>query len=115
MTKALREGIRPDGRRLSPVMPAGALAFGNLSDDEVYNVVAYLQSVPAVRRAPSEPNPAFPLPPGPPPGAPAALPATGSGGLLGDTEGGWPVALAVVALSLGVLLSRRRHSPERKS
>lgn len=111
MVKALREGIRPDGRRLSPVMPAGALLYGNLSDDEVYNVVAYLKSVPAVRRAPGEPNPAFPLPPGPPPGAPAALPSTGSGGLKDQQPAAGVAALAgafLAVLAVGVLRRGRR-------
>lgn len=77
ITKLLKEGIRPDGRKVSPIMPA-TTAFVNLPDVEVGNVVAFLRSVPPVRRAAGEPNPAFGPPPAPPV-APVALPNTGDG------------------------------------
>ena len=107
IVRALREGVRPDGRRLAPVMPSAGLAFGNLGDDEVYNVVAYLQSVPAVSRAPGEADPAFPGPPPPPAGPPpAALPKTG------DATAPWLALITLVGA--GVLLSglalRRRKA-----
>lgn len=41
-SQALRGGLRPDQRALSPVMPR----FANMSDEEVSAIWAYLQSVP---------------------------------------------------------------------
>lgn len=126
IVRALREGLRPTGLRrdptrapreatpgvrlLSPVMPS-TTAYAYLSDDEVYNVVAYLKSIPPVRRAQGEPNPAFPFPqppapaPAPAPVAPVALPRTG------DDVAPWmalAAALGVGFLGLGVALRRRR-------
>lgn len=126
IVKSLREGLRPTGlqrrdpsrpsreavqpglRRLSPAMPSGDLAYGRLSDDDVYNVVAYLQSVPPVRRAEGEPNPAFPPPPGPPappPGLPAELPRTGDS--LGWVAGVLAL-LGILGLGAGFALRLRR-------
>ncbi len=110
IVRALREGVRPDGRRLSPDMPAGDLAFGRLTDDDIYNVIAFVQSVPPVRRARGEPNPIIA---GPPPGAqpgaaPAALPRTG------ETDIGAFLALAaglgVSLLVAGAIISRIRKA-----
>ena len=110
IVRALREGVRPDGRRINPPMIAGDLALARLSDDDVYNVIAYLQSVPPVRRAAGQPNPAFPPPPpGPPPGPPAALPRTGEPVSLLYLVAGL-AALGCGALGLGLGLAARRRS-----
>lgn len=126
LVRVLREGLRPTGlqrrdpsrppredaqpglRLLSPAMPS-TTAFVNLSDDEVYNVIAYLKSIPPVRRAQGEPNPAFPFPQPPPPApsavAPAALPRTGESTSL------WLMLATLAgtgALASGLLLRRRR-------
>ena len=124
IVRALREGLRPTGLRrreggdrptgeaapgvrlLDPTMPS-TTAFLNLSDDEVYNVIAYLKSIPPVRRAQGEPNPAFPFPQpaAPAPVTPAALPNTG------DNVAPWmalAAALGVGFLGLGMALRRRR-------
>ncbi len=103
--RLLREGVKPDGTRLSPIMPAAQLGYGQLSDEDVYNVIAYLQSIPAVSRAQGQPNPMFAPPPGaggPP--APAGLPNTG------DTFGPWAIGVlaAGLVLALGGLVVRRR-------
>ncbi|GEM_PF-659380 len=112
IVRALREGVRPDGRRLSPVMPVGDLAYGKLTDDDVYNVIAFLQSVPPVRRAPGEPNPIMAgPPPGGPPGAgaaPSALPRTGEQdiqALLASAAG-----LGISLLVGGAIMRRRRKT-----
>lgn len=107
IVKALREGIRPEGRRLSPAMPSADLGYGPLTDDDVYNVIAYIQSIPAVRRAPGEPNPAMPgpppgppgppPPPPPPPGTPASLPRTG------ESPSVFSLVVAAVLLGGGAL------------
>jgi mono/diheme cytochrome c family protein len=45
---ALRTGERPDGRTLAPSMPWRSLA--GLSDEDMGAIIAYLRSLPAVRR-----------------------------------------------------------------
>lgn len=47
--KALTQGIRPDGRRLSPPMPYEF--FKNMTNSDVDAVVAYLRTVPPIKRA----------------------------------------------------------------
>jgi mono/diheme cytochrome c family protein len=64
--RALREGIRPDGRVLGPLMPFEL--YRRISDADAAAIVAYLRTVPAVSNA-SEPSVwRIPLPPayGPP-------------------------------------------------
>lgn len=43
---AIRQGVRPDGTQLYPVMPY--LNFNRMTDDDVNALVAYLRTVPAV-------------------------------------------------------------------
>ncbi|MHB1843501.1 MAG: c-type cytochrome [Deltaproteobacteria bacterium] len=52
--RALRDGVRPDGRFLVPLMPCDA--FRRLSDDDARAIVAYLRTVPIVHQTrPREP------------------------------------------------------------
>jgi mono/diheme cytochrome c family protein len=46
---AIKTGVRPDGRNLSPVMPFPA--FASLSADDAKAIVAFLRSIPAVKNA----------------------------------------------------------------
>ena len=46
---AFTAGLRPDGRRLAPIMPWQALT--QLSPDDAHAIVAYLRSIPAVTNA----------------------------------------------------------------
>ena len=46
--RAIREGVDKDGRTLFPMMPYGS--FRNMSDEDVYSLVAYLGTLPAVKR-----------------------------------------------------------------
>jgi mono/diheme cytochrome c family protein len=46
---ALTAGIRPDGRRLATIMPWQGLS--HLSSDDAHAIVAYLRSLPPVKRA----------------------------------------------------------------
>jgi hypothetical protein len=46
--RAVRDGVRPDGRRLSAPM----FAYQELSDAEARAVYAYLRSIPAIRQRP---------------------------------------------------------------
>jgi mono/diheme cytochrome c family protein len=46
---AIREGVRPDGRILAPIMPYAF--YQALSDADTADLVAYLRSLPAVSRA----------------------------------------------------------------
>ncbi|MCB9573898.1 MAG: c-type cytochrome [Kofleriaceae bacterium] len=73
---AIREGVRPSGDRLYPIMPY--TFYRDLADDDVAAIVAYLRTVPAVTHAVAGntelalPRPALPPPSG---RAPAATPA----------------------------------------
>jgi len=55
---AIRSGRRPNGERLVPVHPY--LTFNGMAEDDVRALVAYLRSVPPVRRA-NTPNKLMPL------------------------------------------------------
>jgi mono/diheme cytochrome c family protein len=46
---AITAGIRPDGRRLAPIMPWQGLS--HLSSDDAHAIVAYLRSLPPVNNA----------------------------------------------------------------
>ncbi len=48
VVRAIREGVDKDGRTLFPMMPYQT--FRNMSDEDVYSVVAFLRSLPAVKR-----------------------------------------------------------------
>jgi mono/diheme cytochrome c family protein len=49
IVSAITAGIRPDGRRLAPVMPWKGLS--HLSSDDAYAIVAYLRSLPPIKNA----------------------------------------------------------------
>jgi mono/diheme cytochrome c family protein len=46
---AFTTGVRPDGRKLSPIMPYMELA--NLTNDDAFAIAAYLKSLPPVKHA----------------------------------------------------------------
>lgn len=52
--RAVREGVRPDGRMLAPIMPWHAYAA--LTDEDARHLAAYIKSLPAVPY-PEEPQP----------------------------------------------------------
>ncbi len=66
IARAIREGIRPDGRIIGPPMPIGL--YRGLSDRDLSAIVAYLRTVPPVRNAVEASVYRIPLPPayGPP-------------------------------------------------
>ena len=66
IARAIREGIRPNGRIIGPPMPFEL--YRRISDADVAAMVAYLRSVPAVRNAVPASEYRIPLPPsyGPP-------------------------------------------------
>lgn len=66
IARAIREGIRPDGRVLGPPMPFEF--YRGISDADLAAMVAYLRSVPAVANRVEPSRYAIPLPPawGPP-------------------------------------------------
>ncbi|SHK65467.1 Cytochrome c [Shimia gijangensis] len=45
LARAIREGIRPDGSVIGPPMPIGL--YRDLSDDDLYSIVAFLRTIPA--------------------------------------------------------------------
>ncbi|HWT08914.1 MAG TPA: cytochrome c [Roseomonas sp.] len=66
IARAIREGIRPDGRIIGPPMPFEL--YRGIADSDLAAMVAYLRSVPAVRNAVPASEYRIPLPPsyGPP-------------------------------------------------
>ena len=64
--KAIREGIRPDGRVLGPPMPF--VLYRKISDQDIAAIVAYLRTVDPVNNKTKPSSYDFPLPPawGPP-------------------------------------------------
>jgi mono/diheme cytochrome c family protein len=64
--RAIREGLRPDGRLVGPPMPIEL--YRGISDADLAAMVAYLRSVPPVRNAVARSEYRIPLPPayGPP-------------------------------------------------
>jgi mono/diheme cytochrome c family protein len=70
LARAIRQGIGHDGRRLSVVMPYSTLSI--LTDDDVHAIIAYLRSLPPVRRSlPKWVHDRVGEPPADPPRAPA--------------------------------------------
>ena len=74
LSKAIREGLRPDGSLIGPPMPFEL--YRNISDEDLASIVAYLRTVPAVENAPGVSTYNIPLPPayGPPVTTVAAVP-----------------------------------------
>ena len=56
---AIREGVRPDGTRLYPVMPYAS--YNRMTDEDAHALVAFLRTVPAIDHA-VEPNAELALP-----------------------------------------------------
>lgn len=76
IVRAIREGVRPDGRVLGPPMPF--TLYRDLADEDVAAIVAYLRTVPPVRNEVERSTYNIPLPPawGPPVTTVAAPPRT---------------------------------------
>jgi mono/diheme cytochrome c family protein len=76
LIKAIREGLRPDGRLIGPPMPIEF--YRQMSDSDVAAIVAYLRAQPPVRKAVGKSVYNMPLPPtyGPPLKSVSAPPAT---------------------------------------
>jgi mono/diheme cytochrome c family protein len=66
LAKAIREGIRPDGRVIGPPMPIEF--YRHLADDDLAALIAYLRAQPPVKNAVPASTYTMPLPPnyGPP-------------------------------------------------
>ena len=73
---AIREGRRPDGTLIGPLMPIGL--YRGMADSDAAAIVAYLRSVPAVKNPVPKSVYRMPLPPGygPPVGRVADVPDT---------------------------------------
>lgn len=69
IVRAIREGVRPDGRVLGPPMPFGL--YRHISDQDVAAIVAYLRTVKPVSNTPEPSRYEFPVPDswGPPVGS----------------------------------------------
>lgn len=57
IVRALREGLRPDGKTLFPIMPVEA--FRGLSDEDALAIVSYLRSIPPVKSPSKASEPSF--------------------------------------------------------
>lgn len=57
--RAMREGVDRDGRALFPMMPYGA--YRSLSDEDARAIVAYIRTLPAIRRSVPPKRIRFPL------------------------------------------------------
>jgi mono/diheme cytochrome c family protein len=57
--RAIREGVDRDGRALFPMMPYAS--FRHMSDEDVYSLVAYLDSLPPVRNVVPQTHLKFPV------------------------------------------------------
>jgi len=66
LAKAIREGIKPDGSLIGPLMPIPF--YRNMSDDDLAAIIAYLRAQPPVKHAVDKSKYNMPLPPnyGPP-------------------------------------------------
>lgn len=66
LSKAIREGLRPDGTIIGPPMPFPV--YRQISDDDLGSIVAFLRTVPAVENEVPKSTYNIPLPPayGPP-------------------------------------------------
>ena len=66
LAKAIREGIRPDGKLIGPPMPVPF--YRNLSDADLAAIIAYLKAQPPVKHVVAKSTYHIPLPPnyGPP-------------------------------------------------
>ncbi|MBL8701678.1 MAG: c-type cytochrome [Alphaproteobacteria bacterium] len=75
IARAIREGVRPDGRVLGPPMPFPF--YRDIADEDVAAIIAYLRQLPPVRNAVARSEYKFPLPPawGPPLAVPVRAPA----------------------------------------
>lgn len=74
--KAIREGMRPDGRLIGPPMPIEF--YRNISDADLAAIIAWLRAQPAVKHEVPKSVYRIPLPPayGPPVGSVSAPPAS---------------------------------------
>jgi mono/diheme cytochrome c family protein len=53
IVRAVRTGVRPDGRGLAPIMPWQS--FANLTDEDAHALAAYLKSLPPVQHKVPDP------------------------------------------------------------
>ena len=72
IARAIREGVRPDGAQLFPIMPY--MHYNRLTDDDTKALVAYLRTIPAVAKT-TAPNKDLKMPKVPAP-KPANAPDT---------------------------------------
>ena len=110
--RAIREGVDRDGRALFPMMPYQH--FRDMSDEDVYSLVAYLDSLPPIRRAHPANQVDFPVPlmiksvPKPVEG-PVTTPIAPIVGGMASIFLRWPGARVVMARIWPLLTSSRFH------
>ena len=57
--RAITSGETKDGKALFPIMPY--FAYGTLDNEDIYSIIAYIRSIPAIRNTAPPSNPAFPM------------------------------------------------------
>jgi hypothetical protein len=57
--RAVTEGISKDGTALFPLMPY--LVYGNMDKEDIYSVIAYIRTLPAIQSDPPKSKPNFPV------------------------------------------------------
>lgn len=57
--RAITEGISKDGSALFPIMPY--LVYGNMDREDIYSVIAYIRTLPAIVNDPPKSKPNFPI------------------------------------------------------
>lgn len=59
IVRAVTEGISKDGTALFPLMPY--LVYGKMDKEDIYSVVAYIRTLPAIQNDPPKSKPKFPV------------------------------------------------------
>jgi hypothetical protein len=57
--RAITSGVKKNGKAMFPIMPYPY--YGTLDDEDIYSVIAYLRSIPAIESYPPESTPTFPM------------------------------------------------------
>jgi len=57
--RAITSGENKDGRAMFPIMPY--FAYGTLDNEDIYSIIAYIRTIPAIHNTPPPSDPAFPM------------------------------------------------------
>jgi hypothetical protein len=57
--RAITSGVKKNGNAMFPIMPYPY--YGTLDSEDIFSIIAYLRTIPAIESYPAESNPAFPM------------------------------------------------------